>query len=721
MSQATVAPSLRLTIKEGLAELVFDAQQRNINSIDAAMMQQMELLLSQLEQQPEVQALVLYSAKPDHFVVGADLAMLQKIHSATEAQALSEAGHRLIQRLHDLPIPVVVAIHGRCVGGGLELSLACSARLCSNDPLTQLGLPEVTLGLIPGAGGTQRLPRQVGLAAALDMILSGRMVGADEALAMGLVDACVPPETLLLAARQHARALVEATSTPLGFADKLKDWTGLGRVGKQVIDDAPLARGVLLNRAREKIQAESHGLYPAPFAALRVIEAGLEQGLVAGLRAEAQAYGELVVSKVSNNLRRLFFLQRAAQHSPVQKKPDTLTAPRFVAVCASADVADNLVVKAAHAGARVRLQLCQTTDLGPRYQALQRRCSQAVLATARDIDVQRLAAKITLSVDGSGQGHSQIAVEMSRGPLAAKQQALAELSAQTATDTVLLSGHRYFSLADLAQSCPNPQRVLLAHFLPNARDPKCVELVKTAATDTQALQFARRWLQGMGWPVVVVNDGLGYFATRSIMAVALEALRLLGEGAAVDAVDRVMRAFGMAQGPLQILDNMGLEQVFDVVNALKKDLQGEPDDDPGALWELVPSLLALRNDGRFGKKNKRGFYRYDGAQQGSVDTTVYDLLPGGQRRRPIDEAILRQRMVLAWVNQSQQCLDQAVIADADDGDLLAVLGLGFPAYLGGPLAYAQQRGRERISDELNMLSATQGSRFQPAAGFAHQG
>lgn len=704
MNPAPPTTQVKLKINNNIAEISFFNPKLSVNSIDWDMMSAMADLLHELKDKRSLEGLIIYSQKPKSFLAGADLQMLDHIQVAKEAEAISRQGHALIQQLEDLPFPVVAAIDGACFGGGLEMSLACTARICSDSPATRFGLPELRMGLIPGAGGTQRLPKLIGLEAALDLMLQSRELNALQAQEMGLVDEIVVAEHLLRAGREKLLSLRQSKSEKSKISDRLKFWQRLP-LGKSLSDNS-VGQNILLSQAREGVQKQSHGHYPAPFALLRVIETGLEQGAEAGFQAEAEAWGQLVISKESRQLRRIYALGRAAFHHSEQKH--IILAPGRIALLGCGRTGSSIALYFSDKGHNIRIVERDLERIKRSLKALHRDVARQHKHDPLPIEAQRQLAKISLCTDYSGLVSRDLAIEAVADQIEDKQHALVKLENHCADDVILASSSAYLPLAMLGQKLDRRQNFVGLHFLRPMPTNKLVELVITKDTNANIVRRTQAWLQQLGKQSVVVNDGPAYYTTRSLMAYLLEALRVLEEGAAVEDIDRAMRSLGMKQGPFRLLDRLGLDQTLRIAELLQDKLPER--------FSVVKSLRALRNDGRFGIKNLRGFYRYAGAGQGQVDTSIYDLLTGGQRRKAIEEQQVHERLLLAWVNNAQDCLDSAVLANSDDGDLLAVSGLGFPAYLGGPFHYIEQQGRARVHDKLLRLQEQHGDRFAPAAG-----
>ena len=320
--------TLRLERRDdGVAVLWVDDARESVNTLKAELAAEFSQVLDALQDPSAAKALIIISAKPDNFIAGANLEMLQSVKSIAEGRELAELSQAMQRRLASLPMPVVAAIHGSCLGGGLELALAADGRVASNDRATRLGVPEVQLGLLPGGGGTQRLPRLVGLAPALGLLLTGRQLGADEALALGLVDAVVDRERLLETAVERGlsmRGLHRRAGRPLVSPPVASPFNRRGFL-QLLVARTPIGRQLLFARVHRQTMAKTRGNYPAPERIIEVVRKGFEQGVSAGFVAEARAFGELVVSPQSRQLIHMFFATRELARDTGVDEPQTDT------------------------------------------------------------------------------------------------------------------------------------------------------------------------------------------------------------------------------------------------------------------------------------------------------------------------------------------------------------------------------------------------------------
>ena len=625
------------------------------------------------------------------------------MQGSTDAEALSRVGQELLARLESLNIPVVAAIHGACLGGGLETALACRYRIASDHPKTVFGLPEVQLGLIPGAGGTQRLPRLIGLQRALDLILTGRTVRVRKAYQMGLVDELVHPailgEIAIDRARQLADGALEARRRP-------KDRGAAG----VLLEASRLGRALVFRKAREGVLAKTHGHYPAPLAAIRAVQAGSEQGRQAGYREEARCFGEMAASDESRQLVFLFFATSALKKDPGVSEP--APAPGVVdtlGVIGAGFMGAGIATVAAQQATPVRLKDTDVTRVSRGIAAV----SEVLRGRLKKKQITRLEYEDQLALVGgttgyAGFGRASLVIEAVFEDLALKHRVLREAEPLLAPTAVYASNTSTIPIARIAEAAERPGRVLGMHFFSPVHKMPLLEVIVTPRTEKDATVTAVAYGKRLGKTVIVVNDAPGFYTTRALSAYMNEAGRLLDEGAAIDAVDGALTAFGFPVGPLTLLDEVGIDVGGKVGQVLF--------DAFGPRMAPSESLRRVVESGRTGRKGKKGFYEYDDAgTKNAVDSSVYDLLPNGAARVDVDPVEMQHRCVLAMVNEAARCLEEGVLRSPRDGDVGAVFGIGFPPFRGGPFRYVDAMGVGRVVDELQALNDRFPGRFEPAA------
>ena len=693
--------ALTLQHDDGVAVITIDLPGEQVNTVTAGLRAEFAALFAQLEGDTSVKAVVILSGKGDTWLAGADIDEFLTLHTPQDGEALSRSGQALLDKLETLKIPVVAAIHGACLGGGLETALACRYRIATDHPKTVLALPEVQLGLIPGAGGTQRLPRLIGLQRALDMILSSRNVRAKKAWQMGLVDELVHPailrEVALDRARKLAAGTLDARRTP-------KDRGATGRL----LEDNPIGRSIVFRKAREGVMEKTHGHYPAPLAALGAVQAGYESR-EAGYREEARAFGEMTVSDVAKELIFLFFATTALKRDPGVAAP--APQPQLITtlgVIGAGFMGAGIASVAVQQGTSVRLKDTDAARVGKGIAAvsevLEERLKKKLLTRTQYDDQLSLVGGTTTY---AGFGRAELVIEAVFEDVVLKHRVLRETEPMLHAGAVFASNTSTIPIAKIAEAAVRPNRVLGMHFFSPVHKMPLLEVIVTPATDRDATVTAVAFGKRMGKTVIVVNDAPGFYTTRTLSAYMNEAGRLLDEGASIESIDTALLDFGFPVGPITLLDEVGID-VGGKVGVVLSEAFGS---------RMVPSeaLRRVVESGRTGRKGKHGFYLYgDDGSKGAVDATVYDLLPHGASRRQIEAGEISGRCVLAMVNEAVRCLEEGVLRSARDGDVGAVFGIGFPPFRGGPFRYVDSVGSVAIVEALEQLDGRFPGRFTPA-------
>ena len=694
--------ALRLEHQDGIAIVTIDLPGEPVNKVTATLRTEFAELFGRIESDTTVQGVVLMSGKPDTWIAGADIDEFLSMHSVTDAESLSRGGQALLARLESLRVPVVAAIHGACLGAGLETALACHYRVASDHPTTVLALPEVQLGLIPGAGGTQRLPRLIGLQRALDMILTGRNIRARKAQQMGLVDELVHPAILREVAVDRARHLADFTLEPR-HSPKGRGPTGL------ILEDNPIGRSLVFKKAREGVMAKTHGHYPAPLAALAAVQAGYNGGGELGYRLESRSFGELAMSDVAKELIFLFFATTALKKDPgVTGEVPEAAEVETLGVLGAGFMGAGIASIAVQQGTPVRLKDTDLARVGKGLAAvsevLRERLKKKQI-TRLEYEDQMLLAGGT--VDYSGFGRATLVIEAVFEDLSLKHRVLREVEPMLRDDAIYASNTSTIPISRIAEVASRQNRVLGMHFFSPVHKMPLLEVIATGDTDDDAIVTAVAFGKRLGKTVIVVNDAPGFYTTRILSAYMNEAGRLLDEGASIEAVDAALTAFGFPVGPITLLDEVGID-VGGKVGQVLSDAFG-PRMAPG------DSLRRVVESGRTGRKGRKGFYRYDDTgKKGEVDPSVYEVLPGGAQRRDVPMDEIQRRCVLAMVNEAALCLEERVLRSTRDGDVGAVFGLGFPPFRGGPFRYVDAQGAARVVDELHQLNERFPGRFAPA-------
>jgi 3-hydroxyacyl-CoA dehydrogenase/enoyl-CoA hydratase/3-hydroxybutyryl-CoA epimerase len=694
----TTTNSFSLQIRDDqIGVITMDIAGESMNVLKAAFADEISSLLADIKANSQLKGLVFISGKPDSFIAGADISMLDGCKTAEEAQAIGRMGQQMFDQLEQLPIPLVAAIHGPCLGGGLELAMACHARVASNDSKTVLGLPEVQLGLLPGSGGTQRLPRLVGLQKALDMILTGKQLRAAQAKKAGLVDEVVANSILLEAAVKRALKGKPQRGQPK-----------LNLVGK-ALERTPFGRNILFSQARKQTLQKTQGNYPAPLKILDVIKTGVDSGMQAGLAAEAKAFGELCMTKESAALRSLFFAttQMKKESGAGDTKPNKV---RKAAVLGGGLMGGGIAnVTATKAGIPVRIKDINeqgiSNALKYSYSLLEKKFKRRFISKA---EMQKQLLLITGTTDYSGFHDADIVVEAVFEDLVLKQQMVADIEQHCADSTVFASNTSSLPIGQIAAKAARPENVIGLHYFSPVDKMPLVEVIAHEATSAQTIATTVAFARKQGKTPIVVKDGAGFYVNRILALYMNEAANILLEGEPVEKIDKALVKFGFPVGPVTLLDEVGIDVGAKISPILTTEL-GERFAAPAAFDKLLA-------DGRKGKKTEKGFYLYGkNGKKGKklVDESVYSVL-GVTPAPRLNSDEISNRCVVQMLNEAVRCLDEGIIASARDGDIGAIFGIGFPPFLGGPFRYIDQLGAANLVAQLRNLESRFGSRFAPA-------
>ncbi len=688
-------------LPDGVAALVLDVPDRSVNVLSRQVLTDLEAALDRVAGDDSFRLLVLRSGKPGTFVTGADVHELSQLTSPAEAGALSAAGQRVLDKLANLPIPSAAIVGGACLGGGMELALACDYRVAIDSPRTQFGLPEVELGLIPGWGGTQRLPRLVGLEHGLQMLLAGRRLGAAEAVRWGLADGLAdekeeePPAFLARPVKRRRTGL------------PLRTWR------QRLLESTAAGRWVIFRGTERLLRRRLPEDMPAPWEALQAVRAGLKQGLEAGLAYERAAVARLAASDACHNLIRLF-LQREEARRPWQGKPRPDSPPiRRVGVVGAGTMGAGIVQLAVLKGCDVVIREPDEKALGTAIMRILTLLTKAVerglLTTA---EIPRKLANIHGTTAWKGFADLDLCIEAVVEDPKTKRSVFREMEKHTSPSTILATNTSSLRVAPLTEDLQYPKRVAGLHFFNPVHKMPLVEIVRPPQTKQDVSDSLAEWVVGLGKTPVFVKDSPGFLVNRILVPYLNEAVLLVGEGMRVQRVDEAMRRFGMPMGPLEVLDQVGLDVAAAIARSLEPVFAGR--------LSPNPAFEKMKEKGWLGVKSQAGFYRYRRGRPRENDDAMALLWGGGTPHMPAASpedlmAEARARLVGLSVNEAIRCLAEGIADGADAIDLAMVLGSGWAPHRGGPLRYARQRGYSAIVASLTELAERLGPRFEPCA------
>ena len=676
-----------------------------MNTLGVALLTELEDVVDRLEQD-DVKAVVFGSSKSD-FLAGADIRMFADISTPDQAVEALTALHGVFNRIEALHAdrgkPVIAAIHGACLGGGLEFALTCSSRICSTSQKTQLGQPEVQLGLIPGGGGTQRLPELIGLAAGLEMIMGGKPVRPYKAKKLGLVDETVPAELLLQIAQQRATDLIDATS------DEQRGGLDMSTDGLQkfAIEKNPAGRKLLWRKAYDTMMAQTKGHYPAPKRAFEAVRIGAEQGRAAGMAAEIRFFAELVMTTESAALQSLFFATTALKSDTgIDSDASPIKVSRVAVLGGGLMGGGIAAVTTLKAKKNVRIKEIDAAGVGRGLAYVDKVVlKQAKRRRMSPFEVDQVLNRVTGSSTWIGFGNTDVVIEAVFEDLNLKRSIVKEVEGAMREDVIFASNTSTLPITLIAEASDRPENVVGMHYFSPVEKMPLLEIITTDKTADWVTATAVQLGKDQGKTVIVVNDGTGFYTSRILGPYSNEAAFLLEEGASVQAIDMAMEDWGFAVGPLLLADEVGID-VGAHVAIIMQEAFGDRMRGPDMMKGLI-------EDERKGRKNGRGFYIYDDGTRAGVDPTVYDALGVGPRV-PVSKKDVTERLTLAFINEAALCLQEGILRSARDGDVGAVFGLGYPPFRGGPFFTVDQMGADVVVAKLEALEARFGDRFAPA-------
>lgn len=632
----------------------------------------------ELDKKNGAKGLVFFSHKPGVFLAGVDISVINGLKTEAEALRALDEAHSIFNSLDDLKMPTVALVDGVCLGGGLELSLACKKIFISDNPKTALGLPEVMLGVLPGFGGTYRLPKKVGLTTAMDMILTGRQIRGKNALKMGLADAMLPTERMQELAKTY-------------LLDKK---TGKKKTMKEEVQMAAmdnfLTRKIIFQKAREKVLETSKGFYPAPLKILEVLESGAGKSRSDYLSLEAQAFAELSQSIQSKNLQHIFFL---TDNTKKLDNKDQLPSVNKGAVLGAGVMGGGIAWLFANAN-----QAPIMKDITPAALELGLKQASTVFSGAlkkrkmTEDEFNRKMRSIEPTMDFVGMKAADLVIEAVVENMDIKKKVFAELEGYVRPNTLLTSNTSSLSIEEMSKALKDSSRFAGLHFFNPVNKMPLVEIIRHEKASKETIDTLVKWTLEVKKTPIVVNDGPGFLVNRILAPYLNEAAFLLEEGVSVEDLDEAALNFGMPMGPCRLMDEIGLDVCVKVGKIMHEGL-GERANPSSLSTKLYDAKL-------LGKKSGKGFYLYD--EKGKVtgkNPEIAKLLPAKKIRK--DEMEIQMRLFLPMVNEAAYIFADRIVDKASTVDVGMIYGTGFPPFRGGLCKWADQEGLDRIAERLN--------------------
>lgn len=688
----------------GIANLVFDLPGAKVNTLNLTILQELDQQLDAIAKNSAIKALLISSGKEDSFVAGADLHQFEPLFYEPQGlEKMINTGHAVFRKLEKLSIPSIALINGACLGGGLELALSCTYRLATDNPKTQIGLPEVSLGIIPGWGGSQRLPRLVGLTEGLGMIVSAKAVNGIKAYKIHLVDGLAGAPFLYAAGVAFAKKILTKEGRHSVIEARKRPFSS------SLLENSFVAKSLVFPKVRKEILRKTKGHYPSPLIALQLVEESYSLPLEAGLAKEREVIikriGEL--SPNAKNLISLFFTSEAVKKdtgAPEGTKPIPI---QRGAVLGAGTMGGGISWLFANNGIPVRMKDINWEAIGKGFSSVWHSFSTLVkIKKIKPTEALLKMHNVTGTTDYSGFEGADLIIEAATENLDLKRQLFAEVEKVVKPNAVIATNTSSLTIAELENAFTRPERFVGMHFFNPVNRMPLVEVVAGKKSSNESVATAVDACKKMGKTPIVVQDCPGFLVNRIFVPGANEVMRLLEEGVDFERLEKIMLDFGMPMSPFELADEVGNDVGYKVsvifANAYGKRME-------------YPALVKGMYDHKlYGKKVNAGFYLYNGKEKKRNPEATKLFTGKGKKGEILTDVDLRDRIFLLMVNEAARCIQEKIVAKPNYLDLALVMGIGFPPFRGGILAYADSLGLRYVVDRLRHFEKLEGERFAPA-------
>ena len=698
--------------KNGVANIVFDLPGEKVNKLSGVVLRELEKAINFIDGNKGIRILLISSAKKDIFIAGADITEIKSIDGYADAKEKVSLGQEIITKIARLKTPTVAVINGACLGGGLELALACQYRVGVINPKTVLGLPEVNLGIIPGFGGTQRLPQLVGLEQSLKMILSGKPVDGVKAHKIGLVDDIVREEFLEEKMGHFVTEIIKNQNKNCYLKKRSES-----AKKRYIIENIFFKKYLIYYFVKKNLLEKTKGFYPAPLSALEVIKR--TYGLTyekRGFKVELDAFCHLAIGSISKNLIDIYFINESLKKDDGVKGGDKIVGNRFfirnVSLIGAGVMGGGIAWLFANKDINIRIKDISQEAISLGYKQIRKIFSQLKRIrkyTQSQIDMKM--SKVSSGLGYEGFGRCDLVVEAAVENIDIKKSIFKELESKVRPETIIASNTSSLSITKMAEGLNNPERFVGLHFFNPVNRMPLVEVIKGEKTSDETVIKTVKIAKKLGKTPIVVKDVAGFCVNRILLPLMNEAAYLLQDGGDIETIDHVIESFGMPMGPFVLADVVGIDIGYKVASSLQESYGSRMQ-----VAKLLEEIYASHPD-LLGKKSGIGFYNYVlGNKKPIVNPEIKKIMDDLRKSHDIplyyaNEEKIIDRCILTMVNEAAKCIEEGVVANPQYLDMAMVMGAGFPAFRGGILKYADSRGIHEVTERLKRLEDKVGERF----------
>ena len=694
--------------RSGVANLIFDLPNEKINKLSKNVLEELERAINVIDGNKAIRVLLISSHKKDIFIAGADINEIRSIVTEKDAREKVSRGQEILNKLAKIKIPTIAVINGACLGGGLELALACKYRVAVLNSKTQLGLPEVNLGIIPGFGGTQRLPSLIGLEDSLKMILSGKSIDGEKAFKIGLVDEAIHEEFL-------EESLSAFVTEIIKNGDKNKFLVKRNNATKRrfYIESLLMKKHLIFHFAKKDLWEKTKGHYLAQFFALEVIKRTYRKTYgTRGFKVELDVFCDLAVVDISKNLIEIYFTSEALKKDAGVEEFIGQKDIKNVSLLGAGIMGGGIAWLFANYNFNVRIKDITQQAIALGYNQILKIFNQ--LQKIRKLNSNQVSLKmanVSAGLDYTNFEHSDLIVEAVIENISVKKNILKEVESQVANDAIIASNTSSLSISEMAEALENPSRFVGMHFFNPVNKMPLVEVICGEKTSNETVATIVKLAKKLGKTPIVVKDVPGFLVNRILLTYLNESAYLLQDGFSIKKIDSEIENFGMPMGPFVLADVVGIDVGVKVAESLEKGY--------GSRMKVAKILQELHQNHKnlLGKKSNLGFYNYDkNGKITSQNLEIYKILDEIKDsikapENTIDDTEIIERCILTMINEASKCLEENVVKNARYLDMAMIMGAGFPPFRGGVMRYADKLGIQNVVKKLQNFEKKYGERF----------